>query len=83
MCRSELWDEYERTCEWCGYKEPDDDTDDLNEYGHTGFYLHTSSGTAHVLGDPNMSDETAAALARMIECAIEAIKRGEIGNEDD
>lgn len=34
--------------------------------GHTGFWIDVDGEGAHVLGDPNMSEETAKALAEVI-----------------
>lgn len=42
----------------------------------TGFYLHTQHGnTAHVNGDPGMSQKTASALAEMIDLAVQQMER--------
>ncbi len=48
-----------------------------------GFYLHTDVGTAHVLGDPNMSQETINALIELIRAAHRAVENGELGRKDD
>jgi hypothetical protein len=36
---------------------------------HIGFWLDTDYGPAHVLGDPNMSQETRDALAEVVKAA--------------
>lgn len=48
-----------------------------------GFYLHTSRGTVHILGDPDMDPETLAALTELAEAAIKAIEDGTLGKGDD
>ena len=48
-----------------------------------GFWLHTEYGTAHVLGDPNMSQETIDALQELIRCARRAIEDGTLKGDDD
>lgn len=40
---------------------------------HVGFWVEVDGQPAHVLGDPNMDDKTAAALAELIRCAIRAV----------
>lgn len=34
--------------------------------GHTGFWLNVDGQSVHVLGDPNMSEETANAIAEVV-----------------
>ena len=47
--------------------------------GHVGFYTDDGSGSAiHVLGDPNMSNETLDALRKLAQAAKRMIDRGEI-----
>jgi hypothetical protein len=48
-----------------------------------GFYLQTEHGTAHVLGDPDMSQETLGALGKLIEAAYKAVDNGEIEPDSD
>lgn len=44
--------------------------EDIEGTGHVGFYLATADGTPfHVLGDPNMSPETADALRKLADAA--------------
>lgn len=58
--------------------EPDEPPPDLHG-GHVGFYADNGAGgTMHVLGDPNMSDETLKALQAIAQAAMRAIDRGEI-----
>lgn len=49
----------------------DDDGEGSDEYpvedGHVGFYLGDAENRIHVLGNPNMSEETKQALLRLAQ----------------
>lgn len=51
--------------------------------GHVGFYADVDGEPMHVLGDPNMSDETLKALQAMARAARKAIEDGTLPREDD
>ena len=55
-------------------------------YGHIGewWQVEQENGepiTAHMLVDPNVSPETAAALQELIRCAYKAVAEGKIGRK--
>lgn len=55
-----------------------------SEDGHVGFYLATADGQPfHVLGDPNMSPETADALRKLVKAAYKAVDAGTIVPDED
>lgn len=67
----------------------DIDAEYPNEDGHVGFYATMDDGVPfHVLGDPNMSDETLGALGRLAQAAqkhvegVEFQRCGECGQID-
>ena len=50
----------------------------LSEEQHQGFYYATPAGTpAHILGDPDMSQETLDVLSRMIDAAARMVDKAE------
>lgn len=62
-------------CAACGW--PDNDDGD-------GFWYTDEEGeTAHILGDPNMGEETLAALNAMIKAARKAIDEGILPRKKD
>jgi hypothetical protein len=48
---------------------------------HVGFWMEVDGQPAHVLGNPDMDDETRTALVEMGRAAIQAIKDGKIGKQ--
>lgn len=70
---SDEWPDYE--CCDCGadYWESD------FKPPHVGFTMDVDGTPIHILGDPDMDDETRAALEEMGRAAIQAIKDGKIG----
>lgn len=76
--------DYEKL-ELAAIESPDQDVELPPEFTeHTGFYLQSASGNVgHVLGDPNMSDETKDALRQLIDAAYKAVDRGEITPDED
>lgn len=63
---------------------PDEDIPFPDEFGrHVGFFLQTDAGPIHVLGDPDMSPETAAALGDLVMAAVQAVKNGTLKADDE
>lgn len=81
---------YEIICPVCGVVDSwgeyidNDEADEFNDLcshlwgGHQGFDIRVDGQPAHVLGDPNMSPETQAALSELIRCVYRALEDGSI-----
>lgn len=50
--------------------------------GHKDVWIEVDGHQQRVLGDPNMSDETKEALAKMIKAATEAVQRGDFDHDE-
>lgn len=65
-------------------EEDEDDTEDFPDPygGHVGFFVDVDNEPMHVLGDPNMSEETLNALKAMARAARKAIEDGTLPRKD-
>ena len=71
--------EIEVQLEWpFGHSNPADDEEMPEEEQRTGFYTTVDGVTAHIQGDPNMSEEQLALMHKMIQAAIKQSDEGKL-----
>ena|SRR6185369_1039038 len=79
-------------CFACGYVEGDNpDYEEDDEYeelasaafgGHKDVWIEVDGHQQRVLGDPNMSEETKQALAKMIKAVTKAVENGDFDDDE-
>lgn len=66
------------------FADDEDIPDNPDLEGHVGFYATADDGTPfHVLGNPNMSDETLKALGELAKAAVQYVESKTLPDDDD